>query len=1268
LNKEGWRRGPSKGLLDENTARKRDVLHIFRRSISLQSLREWRAIRTIARSGLFDREWYLKSYPDVVARGIDPVRHYVAYGAREGRDPSPSFSTRGYLSRNRDVAVAEVNPLEHFVRHGAAEGRNPRSLFSLVASADDPTARSLGPTTNNKIKRNIERMYLKLRFGVMRVLGPTVSSYLSNLLAALRRSVLRRYSRHSATSQKINENRDIYLNDLFERSAAKLELGLDYVPKAPNALDGNGLNVRLIAFYLPQFHPIPENDKWWGKGFTEWTNVAKAVPQFVGHYQPHLPIDLGFYDLRLVDVLRAQVALAKHYGIYGFCFHHYYFGGKRLLELPVNNLLANPDIDLPFCLCWANENWTRRWDGSDHEVLISQSHSPSDDIVFLEDIIAAFQDPRYIRVGGQPLLIVYRATLLPDARATVARWKKHCAKKGIAEPFLVAARSFDVSDPRSLGFDASVQFPPHQISAVEVTHKMAVINADYSGRVYDYREFLEAALRRREEEFLNFSCVMPSWDNEARKPGRGHTFAFSSPKQYGRWLDAECEKALKRRNTNHRLVFVNAWNEWTEGAHLEPDRKYGYAYLNATAEVLRKYNNDIESKALGAIDGSTVGLPGESAGTVSDRIIVVSHDAHPHGAQFIALAVTGSLKREMHLEVEVVLLGKGKLKGDFAALVPIHDLSDSGPEDPVARKLVQSLAQRGFMRAIVNTTVSGWIVPMFREVGIESICLIHELPGIIRSYGLEKEAAQIASFAKTIVFPAPGAAEGFSQFALIKPENQAIRAQGLYRRNKWRFDKKEARAELRSLLRLEPDAKVVLAVGYADHRKGVDLFVDCACRILAQRSDVDFIWVGNWDLEMRKTIESKLPSGPSRNRLHFVGYDSDTALYHAGSDVYALTSREDPFPSVVLDSFHVAVPVVAFASSGGAPELVEKVGGEVVSPLDTIGFSEAICRLLDTPELAQSIGTTAQAYVDQNFSFREYVFDLCDLLDVKRPRISVIVPNYNYARYLRQRLTSIKAQTCPIFEVIVLDDASTDDSLAVLDELAQEMQELRVVRNERNGGSAIKQWARGLAEAKGDLVWIAEADDFADPKFLATVGSCFVDPEVVLAYSQSQQVDANGNIIARDYLGYVSDVDTERWRADYRRDGEIEIAKALSVKNTIPNVSAVLFRRAVLADALKESLDELCNFRNVADWLCYVRVLQRGAVAFRAEALNYHRRHPSGVTISSADRRHLDEIAAMHQIVEQTVAISEEKRRAAREWHASVARQFGLESLSSVKS
>ena len=251
------------------------------------------------------------------------------------------------------------------------------------------------------------------------------------------------------------------MSDLFKRSATKLEQGLEFVPKAVEALDGNELGVRLIAFYLPQFHPIPENDKWWGKGFTDWTNVAKAVPQFVGHYQPQFPTDLGFYDLLIIYVLRAQAELAKHYGIYGFCFHHYWFGRKRLLESPVKNLLQilmsiyRSAYVGPMKIGAAGGMVAIRR-------LISQSHSPADDIAFLEDIILAFRDSQYIRVGGRPLLIVYRATLLPDARATAARWKEHCARRHCRA--VCRARSFDELDSTPLGFDVSVEFPPHQIS------------------------------------------------------------------------------------------------------------------------------------------------------------------------------------------------------------------------------------------------------------------------------------------------------------------------------------------------------------------------------------------------------------------------------------------------------------------------------------------------------------------------------------------------------------------------------------------------------------------------------------------------------------------------------------------------------------------------------------------------------------------------------------------------------------------------------------
>ena len=351
-------------------------------------------------------------------------------------------------------------------------------------------------------------------------------------------------------------------------------------------------DVRVIAFYLPQFHRIPENDTWWGKGFTEWTNVTKALPRFAGHYQPHLPGELGFYDLRSAEILRDQARLANQFGVYGFCFHYYWFGGRKLLETPLQNLLSNSDIDIRFCINWANESWSRRWDGSENDILIEQKYLEDDDFAFASALEPIVRDPRYIRVGGRPLIMLYRPRVLPDAAATVSRWRQQFKSLNLPNPYVVMAQAFDEEDPRPFGMDAAAGFPPHRWWDLEADDAYQAFANGYHGRRLSFEEMVQSATVFNPTEYTFFPGVCPSWDNEARKPNRGVSFVGATPRRYGVWLDNACRKVVRQQNPDERLVFVNAWNEWAEGTHLEPDRHFGYAYLNETARILSHLKSD----------------------------------------------------------------------------------------------------------------------------------------------------------------------------------------------------------------------------------------------------------------------------------------------------------------------------------------------------------------------------------------------------------------------------------------------------------------------------------------------------------------------------------------------------------------------------------------------------------------------------------------------------------------------------------------------------
>lgn len=332
---------------------------------------------------------------------------------------------------------------------------------------------------------------------------------------------------------------------------------------------------RLVAFYLPQFYPFKENDEWWGKGFTEWTSVTKARPLFPGHYQPHLPTDLGFYDLRVRETRHEQIRMAKSYGIAGFCYHYYWFSGKRLLELPVEDMLQDRASDMPFCINWANENWTRKWDASENEILIRQEYRPDDDLRLADDICRYFADPRYIRLAGAPLFIVYRPQQLPNYRRSVEVWRRRAAENGFPNLHLCCALTHGNEDVLE-GFDSGVEFPPHNLNGVRRSFRPLARGSRV--QAVAYADLASSYVQRRYQRPV-FKTVVPSWDNTARVGARGLVITDGTPLNYERWLKSVAE--ISHAN----LVFINAWNEWAEGCHLEPDRMYGAGFLEATRRV-----------------------------------------------------------------------------------------------------------------------------------------------------------------------------------------------------------------------------------------------------------------------------------------------------------------------------------------------------------------------------------------------------------------------------------------------------------------------------------------------------------------------------------------------------------------------------------------------------------------------------------------------------------------------------------------------------------
>ena len=1002
--------------------------------------------------------------------------------------------------------------------------------------------------------------------------------------------------------------------------------GDEYVEKSKDvSISLTEEDVKYLAFYLPQFHAFPENDAWWGKNFTEWTNVTKAVPQFTGHYQPRLAGDLGYYSLKNKETIRDQMELAKLYGVYGFCIYYYWFDGKKLMETPLELILQNPELDLPFCICWANENWSRRWDGKETDILIAQNYTEDFPEAFMKDVIVYMEDSRYIRINGKPLLVIYNANDIPELSNVLERWRKYCRSNSLGE-IHIAAVDFSLNAvSKEAGFDSFVEFPPHSTYYYPKTllnDQLEIMNGQYTGTIYDYQEIVNRKDYLGTAREKMFPGIFLGWDNTARKRNASTIYHNFSPEAFAEWLLDITNYTKAVRPVGERFAFINAWNEWAEGTYLEPDRRYGYAALEA-----------VKNTVLASRD--------------KKRIIYVSHDAWFNGAQMLSVNIVRSLHEVYGYDVYLILKETGVLREEFEGVA--KEVVCPEEKEWTDTELKNWIYATGAENALCNTVVAGDITEVLHQSGVRVISLIHEMEKVIIDNHCQENLQKIAKYADKVVYASDYVRRSGDKVFRMPEEKIVIKPQGMYKRNQYLEKRLEIKKQIYNKYHIDENQKLVIGVGFGDYRKGVDLFIKSALENIRKNQDITYMWVGELNPEMELLRNQILTEADTRNKILFAGKQEDPMPYYTAADIFLLTSREDPFPTVVMEAMYAYLPVIAFENGGGYVEIVNESTGKLVPMEDYKAMAENVERFSKNEDLLKQVGEYAHRFVAERFQFHVYVGELLELLGEKVPKVSVVIPNYNYERYLAKRIDSVLFQDYPIKEIVLLDDCSTDDSINIMKTYEQKYPKLiRLYENKENSGNVFCQWRKGLELVTGDYVWIAEADDLAHSQFLPCVmGKMNSNADMVMCYAQSKMMDEHGNITADNYFCYTDDIDPVAWKEDYCVDCQQELREHMSVKNVIPNVSGVIFKNRDFSDILANAM----QYSVAGDWRVYVDIMAKGGqVGFVAESLNYHRRHSNSVTTDLKAEKHYQEVCQMQDYIEGITGTKNDKKEAYREY------------------
>lgn len=919
-------------------------------------------------------------------------------------------------------------------------------------------------------------------------------------------------------------------------------------PTSLNVVNKNGVKrtVKSIAFYLPQFHPVPENDAWWGKGFTEWTNVVRAKPLFRSHYQPKLPADLGFYDLRAQSVQEAQAALATEYGIHGFCYYYYWFNGKKLLNQPIENMLKSGKPDFPFCVCWANENWSRNWDGQNKHVLMEQHYSEESNLALIHEFIGMMKDPRYIRHNGKPVLLVYRIKIIPNWLETAKIWREECRKAGLGEIHLCSIR-FGLEPlegmPAQHGLDSYVLFPPQDMRFVDAKSKVHDLNTSFGGTMYSYDEVVEGDITRFKPgyEWPVHRGAMLGWDNTARRMTSSRIFVGSTPMRYRAWLKQILQQE-DRHNSNHEsLLFINAWNEWAEGTTLEPDQQYGRGYLQATKSVLQNYNVSFEQK--------NADLPVADISIQKQRFIkrytpltqplrwdgklelrhtqpTVLLCAHISGHQLFGgeRSFVDMIKTLKRLEFNVIVTLPSSNNKEYISLLSNYAhaiytfpypqwIANREPDNRLTIQFANLIAKYNVAVVYSNTIVL--LEPAAAAKKMDRISLTHIRELITFDDSLrDRIGLPVQDIVKEVFERYDFAIANSAATELVF----ARTGKTFYAPNAIDQEELQSSNEIKGAIRFGIVSSNIPKKGIAD-------FIQVArqCEDLANKAE--FIVIGP-DNDYTNRWKQQIADGLLPSNIKFAGYrDTPQQAMSEINVLLNLSQFAESFGRTVAEAMAAKRPVIAY-EWGALPELVLHDKNGYLAPFgDVAAVVEYVKKIVSNPKLIAKLGSAGHKHVSTKFSHEalfkklqiafnaikksskwELLKSHC-LTESKLNDLTVIIPVYNAPKEVKDCINSVLLHTPNDVSIVVIDDGSTDPEISnLLSGYAESRLTIRT--NEKNIGYT-RTVNLGIQIAGDKDVILLNSDTIVTPNWTQAMrASAYAEPKIGTVTAMSDNAGA----------------------------------------------------------------------------------------------------------------------------------------------------------------